>query len=261
MKKKILIFCGLFLLAVLLGFITLSVAKNTSKETIEEKNGRVIKDFIDVDSNVLEDNISDTKTDSKPKDIVNAEKDEDVLSTNTDLEISDNNIFYDATTNEFIDEIGDVPISEIYPESVINSIQDILANYELSDIDNVKVASQEDIEFFNSIKEAADNYVLAYDEASSFIFTGDLSSLKTFVNGSFTDAINSFAEIPTNGNRSFENIKSIYLEGMNLTKEGFLVYLKDTQSEECNKYFLKADDKFFEGQEELKNILADYTIE
>lgn len=272
MKRRIIICISLFFVAVLLSIFTLKVfsLNNFENKSNENNKTRTIKDFIDVETNLIDDRIdidednqtidrnvfaNNTNLDDTNKDI-----DTNLIDSENNLEKRDSSNYYNINTNEIIDNIEDVPLTDIYPENVINSIQEILNSENTSNYENVKVASQADIEFFNAIKEAADNYVLAYNEASSFIFTGDIPMLEEFVSNEFSDAIETFAEIPTNENLEFEEVKQIYLDGMNLTKKGFEVYIKDTKSEDCNKYFLKADDKFFEGQEELSNVLSEYMV-
>ena len=78
------------------------------------------------------------------------------------------------------------------------------------------------------------------------------------VSKDFKETIKTFESIETYGNKDFENIKQIYLDGMNATVEGFNTYINNPSSEDCNKFFLEADDKFYEGQQELKKVLSDY---
>lgn len=275
-KKNVIILVVLFILAILFSIITLKVYSLKSVEGTTETSGKRVKDFIDIDNSKLdsydysdglkgeefhstvqsnEKGKSNSEVSAKTSSTENTESSENkTVSTISETDEKTKEI---DTMIESLGDAGDIPISEIYSPEVLNTVQELLNSTDV-DYSDVKVASNEDITFLSNIISAADSYVLAYDEAQSFILTGDLGTLRGFVSKDFKETIKTFESIETYGNKDFENIKQIYLDGMNATVEGFNTYINNPSSEDCNKFFLEADDKFYEGQQELKKVLSEY---
>ncbi len=267
MNKKIFIFGIVGVIAILLAILTLR-AFSLKSDNKKNKEAMTVKDFAEISTSDDYKKKLSSKTKIVKEDVENLENNskssESIDSNDSSSSFSSEDLDEYNKNNELIDslgDLGDVPITDIYSEEVLQNIQNLLDSGDAADYSNVKVATQNDVSFLYNITQAADNYVLAYDEAQSFVLTSDMSALSDFVAGSFTDVIEDFEKIDTYNDSNFENIKQIYLDGMYSTKDGFIAYINNPQSEDCNKYFLNADSKFYEGQQELKELLSDYTLE
>ena len=262
-KKKILTLGGIFLVAIVCAFLILelfvpnvaNVNNNNGKDehfSFLESQG---SDFIDVE-NILKEDVSNS--------------DDSLSIKNIDSSYSDN-----SDVNETIIDLNDYNFDEINvanPEVYNSYMEKAEAHgYDISDLrnkvfyegseyrnnlENSEKISVEEIQFLNNLKNAADDYTLAYEEAITYTLSGDDTRLSNFVNDELSQTIENFKNLDTLGIEDLEDIKAPYVRAMEASKEGFYVLIEYPNTGKCNEYFHEADREFYNAQLKLEEYLV-----
>lgn len=253
-KKNIIIFgilaiaaiCSAFL--IVKSFVSSDIEKNTNTET------KYSQDFISVENST-----SDTKAN---EDIDNDQKAEGTINNTA---VNNEKTNESTEVNEPKSEIQNSEAYQQYYENAINEgIFDLsdVGNTVLNNYENVytneRKVDESEIKFFNDLRNLADSYTVAYQEALSYLFSSDYDSLETYLKGDYAKVIEEFNTLDTLGNEKFEKIKNDYYNGMLKAQEGFNIYIKNPGTEDSNQSFLDSDKYFYKGQDKLIELLEEY---
>ena len=85
-----------------------------------------------------------------------------------------------------------------------------------------------------------------------------VDTLKTYLENEYSKSIDDFSNIDTLNNDKFIKIKEDYLNGMLQAQQGFNAYINNPTSQDCNDFFFKSDEYFYNGQSKLEELLEDY---
>ena len=260
-KKRFITFAILAVLSIFCAFLIVSYfAPSSNKDDSSNDKFTISKDFIDVDNNIIDDTnkgTSETNSSSKLEEQNSSIKNEDKnnSSSTTTVNRYDSNNNLSEVSDSYKSYIEDSSNTGFYDLSDVGNT--ILNNYE-DTLNNEQKVSDEEVSFFNDLKTLADNYTLAYEEMLSYVLLNDLDGLKKYLDSDYKNSIEEFNNLNTVNNEKFEKIKDDYYNGMLQAQEGFNVYIANPTTEDCNKYFLKSDEYFYNGQSKLEELLEDY---
>lgn len=254
-KKQIITFISLTVLSVLLAFCIVKYFSSANNFSSFGEKDYKSKDFIDVETNLIEDALDiETTTEVDKED--NSLEVEEVVRDIYREDIPVSNQSFEKIETEAWNKYMESTEEHGYVPPDLNN--EIIKDYEKV-LDSSDKISEGAISFLKNLTILADNYTATYEECLSYVLSDDFDAMQDYLDGDYNKSVEDFKSLDCLGIEEFEQIKEEYLAGILAQQEGFNIYIKEPSNwEKYNPCFFDSDTYFYNAQQKLIQLLDAY---